>query len=208
AARAGDFEALVQVLDPDVVFRADLGPGSPGHPPLAGSGAVAGHVLRTAPRFVSLARPVRVNGEAGALFGTHDDPVAVIGFTIVGGRIAELNLVADPAKLRHLTIEPQEVPMPAQPLQRAPVPNSLRLGPRSRRLIRSVARVINPLVLRFAGRRHVPVLGVLHHRGRRTGREYATPLGIRPTAAGGFVLPLTLGEAGRGVRHIPAAGPG
>ena len=47
-----------------------------------------------------------MNGEAGALFGTHDDPVAVIGFTIVGGRIAELNLVADPAKLHHLTIEP------------------------------------------------------------------------------------------------------
>src|SRR6266699_613923 len=82
AARAGDFEALVQVLDPGVVFRADLGPGSPGRPPLAGSGAVAGHVLRTAPRFVNLARPVLVTGEAGALFGTHDDPVAVIGFTI------------------------------------------------------------------------------------------------------------------------------
>src|SRR5437773_2133604 len=42
AARAGDFEALVEVLDPGVVFRADLGPGSPGRPPLAGSGAVAG----------------------------------------------------------------------------------------------------------------------------------------------------------------------
>jgi len=49
---------------------------------------------------------VLVNGEAGALFGTHDDPVAVIGFTIVGGRIAELNLIADPGKLRHLMIEP------------------------------------------------------------------------------------------------------
>jgi RNA polymerase sigma-70 factor (ECF subfamily) len=106
AARAGDFEALVQVLDPDVVFRMDLGPGSAPRPPLAGSGAVAGHVLRTAPRFVNLARPVLVNGEAGALFGAHDDPVAVIGFTIAGGRIAELNLVADPGKLRHLTIEP------------------------------------------------------------------------------------------------------
>jgi RNA polymerase sigma-70 factor (ECF subfamily) len=55
---------------------------------------------------VNLARPVLVNGEAGALFGTHSDPVAVIGFTIAGGRIAELNLVADPGKLRHLTIEP------------------------------------------------------------------------------------------------------
>jgi RNA polymerase sigma-70 factor, ECF subfamily len=107
AARAGDFAALVEVLDPDVVFRMDPGPASPlARPPLAGAGAVAGHVLSTAPRFVNLSRPVLVNGEAGALFGTHDDPVAVIGFTIVDGRIAELNLVADPAKLRHLEIEP------------------------------------------------------------------------------------------------------
>ena len=107
AARAGDFEALVQILDPDVVFRTDPGPVSPlAHPPLAGAGPVARRVLGTAPRFVNLARPVLVNGEAGALFGTHDDPIAVIGFTVVGGRVAELNLVADPAKLRHLTIEP------------------------------------------------------------------------------------------------------
>ena len=49
--------------------------------------------------------------------------------------------------------------MSAEPLQRAPVPNALRLGPRARRLIRSAARVVNPLVLRFAGARHVPVLG-------------------------------------------------
>src|SRR5205809_976496 len=103
----GDFEALVQLLDPDVVFRADPGPASPlAHPPLAGAGPVARRVLSTAPRFVNLARPVLVNGEAGALFGTHDDPIAVIGFTVVGGRVAELNLVADPVKLRHLTIEP------------------------------------------------------------------------------------------------------
>jgi len=51
--------------------------------------------------------------------------------------------------------------MSAEHVQRAPVPNGLRLGPRARRLIRSVARVVNPLVLRFAGRRHVPVLGIL-----------------------------------------------
>ena len=107
AARAGDFAALLEVLDPDVVFRMDPGPASPlARRPRAGAAAVAGHVLSTAPRFVNLAQPVLVNGEAGALFGTHDDPVAVIGFTIAGGRIAELNLVADPAKLRHLTIEP------------------------------------------------------------------------------------------------------
>ena len=41
----------------------------------------------------------------------------------------------------------------------------------------------------------MPVVGIVHHRGRKTGRAYATPLGIRPAAAGGFVMPLTLGEA-------------
>jgi RNA polymerase sigma-70 factor (ECF subfamily) len=107
AARGGDFDALLQVLDPDVVFRMDLGPGSRlAHRPLAGAGPVARQVLATAPRFAHLAQPVLVNGEAGALFGTRDEPVAVIGFTIVGGRIAALNLIADQDKLRHLTIQP------------------------------------------------------------------------------------------------------
>src|SRR3984893_11112636 len=107
AARGGDFEALLQVLDPDVVFRMDLGPVSRlAHRPLAGAVPVARQVLATAPRFVHLAQPVLVNGEAGALFGTREDPVAVIGFTIVGGRVAALNLIADQDKLRHLTIQP------------------------------------------------------------------------------------------------------
>src|SRR6266702_3181523 len=106
AGRAGDFEALLHVLDPDVVFRMDLGPGSPlAHPPLAGAGPVARQVLATAPRFAHLAQPVLVNGQAGALFGTRENPVAVIGFTIAGGRIAALNLIADQDKLRHLTLQ-------------------------------------------------------------------------------------------------------
>jgi deazaflavin-dependent oxidoreductase (nitroreductase family) len=67
--------------------------------------------------------------------------------------------------------------------------------------------VVNPLVLRLAGRRHMPVLGILHHRGRKTGRAYATPLGIRPAAAGGFVMPLTFGEAAGWYRNVKAAGP-
>jgi hypothetical protein len=50
-------------------------------------------------------------------------------------------------------------------------------------VIRSVARLVNPLVLRIAARRHMPVVGIVHHRGRKTGRPYATPLGIRPSAA-------------------------
>jgi deazaflavin-dependent oxidoreductase (nitroreductase family) len=96
-------------------------------------------------------------------------------------------------------------PGPA-PRQAAPGPaNAIRLGPRARRLIRSIARVVNPVVLRFAGGRHLPVLGVIHHSGRRTGQRYATPLGIRP-AAGGFVMPLTFGEAAGWYRNVRAAG--
>ena len=87
-----------------------------------------------------------------------------------------------------------------------PVGNALHLGPRTRRVIRSVARLVNPLVLRIAGRRHMPVVGIVHHRGRKTGCPYATPLGIRPAAAGGFVMPLTFGEAAGWYRNIVAAG--
>src|ERR1700745_1103228 len=58
AARGGDFEALLQVLDPDVVFRMDLGPVSRlAHRPLAGAGPVARQVLATAPQVLHLAQP-------------------------------------------------------------------------------------------------------------------------------------------------------
>ena len=98
----------------------------------------------------------------------------------------------------------------ASAAQRPPAPhaagNAVQFGPRTRRLIRAIARVVNPLVLRIAGRRHMPVVGIVHHRGRKTGRSYATPLGIRPAAAGGFVMPLTFGEAAGWYRNITAAG--
>ena len=84
--------------------------------------------------------------------------------------------------------------------------NTISLGPRTRRVIRAVARVVNPLMLRIAGRRHMPVLGIVHHRGRNTGRPYATPLGVRPAADGGYVMPLTFGNASQWYRNIQAAG--
>jgi len=94
--------------------------------------------------------------------------------------------------------------------QRSPAPratgNAIHFGPRTRRLIRALARVVNPLVLRIAGRRHVPILGVVHHRGRKTGRWYATPLGVRPAVGGGFVIPLTFSQASQWYQNIRAAG--
>ena len=106
AAREGNFAALLDVLDPGVVLRFDLGPDNPEFlPTLIGAEAVARHIMRNAPRFISLAHPVWVNGSAGALFGTRDDPLSVLSFTVTGGRIAELGMVSDPAKLRHLALE-------------------------------------------------------------------------------------------------------
>ena len=84
--------------------------------------------------------------------------------------------------------------------------NALRFGPRTRRLIRAVARVVNPLVLRIAGRRHMPILGIVRHRGRKTGHSYATPLGARPAAGGGFVIPLTFSDASHWYQNMRAAG--
>ena len=87
-----------------------------------------------------------------------------------------------------------------------PARNTIRFGPRTWRLIRAVARVVNPLVLRMAGRRHMPILGIVHHRGRKTGHSYATPLGVRPAAGGGFVIPLTFSDASHWYQNIRATG--
>jgi deazaflavin-dependent oxidoreductase (nitroreductase family) len=84
--------------------------------------------------------------------------------------------------------------------------NAVRFGPRTRSAVRAVARIVNPLVLRIAGRRHMPVLGILRHRGRTTGRMYATPLGVRPASGGGFVIPLTFSDASHWYQNIRAAG--
>jgi hypothetical protein len=102
AARTGDMRGLLAVLDPDVVFRADTGAVTGLTFPVIGAQAVAERVLQTAPRFAPHATPAIVNGQAGAVFAPGGEPVGVIGFTIVNGRIASINLVANPEKLRHL----------------------------------------------------------------------------------------------------------
>ena len=105
--------------------------------------------------------------------------------------------------------EPRPLVFPAagtENTSQRPARNMIRFGPRTRRLIRAVARVVNPLVLRIAGRRHMPIVGIVHHRGRKSGRTYATPLGVRPAPGGGFVIPVTFSEASQWYQNIRAAG--
>ena len=101
AARAGDFEGLIQVLDPDVVFRADRGPRG-ARMPITGAAGVAETILARGARFAPHARPAIVNGNAGLIVVPGKKPIAVVSFSVAGGRIVEIDLVADPAKLRGL----------------------------------------------------------------------------------------------------------
>ena len=105
AARGGDFEALLEVLDPSVVFRADRGALAPQVPPIVrGAEDVARQILSRGARFAPHARPAIVNGAAGLVVIPGDTPIAVIGFSVAGGRIIEIDLVADPEKLRSLAL--------------------------------------------------------------------------------------------------------
>jgi deazaflavin-dependent oxidoreductase (nitroreductase family) len=83
--------------------------------------------------------------------------------------------------------------------------NTINLGPRTRRVVRFVAAFVNPLVLLVAGRRWMPVVGILRHRGRRSGRMYATPIGMRPLGDS-FVIPRTFSDKAAWYLNIKAAG--
>jgi RNA polymerase sigma factor (sigma-70 family) len=105
ASRDGDFDALVAVLDPDVVFRADTGGVPPrARPPVVGAEAVARQVLARGRPFAGYARHALVNGAAGLVVAPAGRPFAVVGFTTARGRIVEIDLIADPAKLRRLSL--------------------------------------------------------------------------------------------------------
>ena len=106
AAREGDFDTLLELLDPGVVLRVDAGPGSPlAQPPIVG----AAEVLAEAKKWSAMAphsRPAIVNGVAGAVVGRPDGTVfSVVALTIVNGRINAIDFVADPAKLAHVRLQ-------------------------------------------------------------------------------------------------------
>jgi RNA polymerase sigma-70 factor (ECF subfamily) len=104
AAREGDFDALVAVLDPDVVLRADAGaPQAARSRELRGAEAVAKGALSFA-RLGLLTRPARINGAAGAVSSRDGQPFSVVGFTVSAGRIVEIDILADAERLRRLDL--------------------------------------------------------------------------------------------------------
>jgi RNA polymerase sigma factor (sigma-70 family) len=104
AVREGDFEALLEVLDPDVVLRADSGPApAPASQEVHGARAVAELAVAFS-QVARFSRPALVNGTAGLITAPRSDLVSVMGFTITDGRIVEIDILADPARLARLDL--------------------------------------------------------------------------------------------------------
>jgi RNA polymerase sigma-70 factor (ECF subfamily) len=105
AAREGDFDALVEVLHPEVIIRADGGEARPS----------ANHVIRGATEVASRAltfanlspfvRPVLVNGVAGVLVAPRGELFSVMAFTVAGGKVVAIDALADPARLERLELD-------------------------------------------------------------------------------------------------------
>jgi RNA polymerase sigma-70 factor (ECF subfamily) len=103
ASREGDFDALVKVLDPDVVMRIDAGRLRP-PAELHGPREVAAMVLAEGTPRAPFGRPAIVNGAPGLVVARGSHVLAVAAVTTSGGRITSLNLVADPNKLRRVRV--------------------------------------------------------------------------------------------------------
>jgi RNA polymerase sigma-70 factor (ECF subfamily) len=101
ASRGGDFAALVAVLDPEVVLRADAAAVRAG---VAGEVRGAAEVAGTFSGRARAARPALVNGAAGLVWSQRGEPRMVFGFTISGGKIVAIDLVADPERIRQLDL--------------------------------------------------------------------------------------------------------
>jgi RNA polymerase sigma factor (sigma-70 family) len=103
AARDGDFDRLVAVLDPDVVVRADFGPAG-GSQEVRGAAAVARQALSYAQGRVADIRPAVINGVAGMVASFDGQPFSVAAVTVRNGKIVELDFFNDPERLRLLDL--------------------------------------------------------------------------------------------------------
>jgi RNA polymerase sigma-70 factor (ECF subfamily) len=102
ASRTGDLGALLALLDPGVVARADFGATLPGASRLVrGARAVAEQAV-TFSRRAPFVRPALVNGTAGAVVAPDGKVTTIMAFTVRNGKITEIDILADPARLRQL----------------------------------------------------------------------------------------------------------
>jgi RNA polymerase sigma factor (sigma-70 family) len=105
ASRDGDFDALLEILDPDVELRIDGGVlRAEASLVLHGADAVASHTA-TYSKLYPFVRPALVNGAAGAVVAPRGRLFSVMGFTVSGGRITAIDALVDPERLAQLELD-------------------------------------------------------------------------------------------------------
>jgi RNA polymerase sigma-70 factor (ECF subfamily) len=104
AARDGDFDALVAVLDPDVMLRTDGGSRRATVTGLIRGAEVVAAQALTFARLSPYVRPALVNGAAGVVVARHGKPFSIMAFTIRGGKIAAIDALVDPERLARLDL--------------------------------------------------------------------------------------------------------
>jgi RNA polymerase sigma-70 factor (ECF subfamily) len=102
AGRAGDFDTLVALLDPDVVARADLGPSRLGGARVVQGAAAVARQARLGANAAAVIHPVLVNGAAGVVITLDGRPLALMGFTVAEGKIVEVDVITDPDRIARL----------------------------------------------------------------------------------------------------------
>jgi RNA polymerase sigma factor (sigma-70 family) len=102
AARGGDFDALVALLHPDVVLRADFGPSRPAVSMVVRGAAAVARQARLGADPAALLHPALINGAAGVVITLDGRPHVVMAFTIVNDQVVEIDIVADPERVRRV----------------------------------------------------------------------------------------------------------
>jgi RNA polymerase sigma-70 factor (ECF subfamily) len=105
AARAGTFDQLLAVLDPDVVLRSDGGVARPNLTSFLRGAQAVGRQAMSFRRFTATATRILVNGiPGGVAWATDESPFAILALTVKGGRIVEIEVLADPERLGRLDL--------------------------------------------------------------------------------------------------------
>jgi RNA polymerase sigma-70 factor (ECF subfamily) len=102
AARNGEFDELVAILHPDVILRVDFGPSRPGASRIVRGAAAVARQARLGANPAALLHPALINGTAGVVVTLDGRPHLVMAFTVVDDQVVELDLIADPERVRRV----------------------------------------------------------------------------------------------------------
>ena len=102
AARGGDFDALVALLDPNVVLRADFGPWRPAASRVIRGAAAVARQARLGANPAAQLHPALVNGAAGVVVTVRGRPFVVMAFTVAAGKVVEIDVIGDRDRVRRI----------------------------------------------------------------------------------------------------------